>query len=141
VSSGSEPDVPASRPHPFVAAIPLVSVVSLNLWFTSVIPAHYPARFNFQSSGIASDTPLDTVPFRALWPIECALVIAIVFVLPWCLPVGGQVFRAALNHAIAGATLATFNVGSEYGFGAVIASLPGFKPQAKVLHPLSAIHW
>src|SRR3982751_2137646 len=88
VSSGSEPDVPASRPHPFVAAISLVSVVSLNLWFTSVIPAHYPARFNFQSSGIASETPLDTVPFRALWPIECALVIAIVFVLPWCLPVG-----------------------------------------------------
>jgi H+/gluconate symporter-like permease len=54
-------------------------------------------------------------------------VIALVFVLPWSIRNRGQSLRAALNYAVGGATLAAFNVGSEYGFGAVIAALLGFQ--------------
>ena len=35
-------------------------------------------------------------------------------------------FQAGLNTSIGGALLATMNTGAEFGFGGVIAALPGF---------------
>jgi H+/gluconate symporter-like permease len=49
-------------------------------------------------------------------------------------------FVEGAKHAVAGALLASANTASEYGFGAVIASLPGFRTIADALkeipHPL-----
>ncbi|MFL6448589.1 MAG: GntP family permease [Bryobacteraceae bacterium] len=119
------PDGRARHTSAWLAAVPLVLVGALNLLFTRVLPGHFGQTFDFQAVGISANK-LDTQPFRALWPIECALAIAILFVLPWCFSRGVQALRVAINTATAGAALAVLNVASEYGFGAVIATLPGF---------------
>lgn len=126
-SKEPEPGFSARGPHASIAIVPLVLVASLNFWFTAAIQTHYSGPFSFVATGINGVASLDPSPFRALWPIECALTVAIAFVLPWCAVSGAQLLRTALNTGIAGATLAALNVGSEYGFGAVIASLPGFQ--------------
>lgn len=120
-----EPDGRVRLASAWLAAVPLVLVGTLNLFFTYVLPGHYGPIFDFQAVGITA-AKLDTLPFRALWPIECALAIAILFVLPWSFSRGAQALRIAVNTATAGAALAVLNVASEYGFGAVIATLPGF---------------
>ena len=55
-----------------------------------------------------------------------ALIIGIVttLLLYWKQVVTG--FQAGLNTSIGGALLATMNTGAEFGFGGVIAALPGF---------------
>ncbi len=61
-----------------------------------------------------------------VWSVELALLIGIVttIILNWKRLVTG--FQAGLNASIGGALLATMNTGAEYGFGGVIAALPGF---------------
>lgn len=110
----------------------------LNLWFTWLVRARFGGRFDFGASGIAAPASLDTSPLTALWALECALAIAIAFVLVWCLRGSRSMLPAALQQAIGGAMLAAMNVGSEYGFGAVIASLPGF--QSLKQHVAIAVH-
>ncbi len=62
-----------------------------------------------------------------LWAVECALVVAILLVFVWCLFANRAALLDGTKQAVGGAMLATFNTGSEYGFGAVIAALPGFR--------------
>ncbi len=61
-----------------------------------------------------------------IWSVELALIIGIVttLLLYWKRVVTG--FQAGLNTSIGGALLATMNTGAEFGFGGVIAALPGF---------------
>ncbi|PGZ01999.1 transporter, partial [Bacillus thuringiensis] len=57
---------------------------------------------------------------------ELALIIGILttLLLYWKRVVTG--FQAGLNTSIGGALLATMNTRAEFGFGGVIAALPGF---------------
>jgi H+/gluconate symporter-like permease len=109
--------------HPIIAVIPLAVVGVANLWFTRWLPSRYGARFDFNIPGV---DPLDTSKVTAIWAVECALLLAIGFVLIWCISGRDRTLLASLNNAIGGAMLAALNTGSEYGFGAVIAALPGF---------------
>lgn len=125
----NEPEIhPNRRPvHPLIAVAPLVIVAAVNFWLTWWIPAHYHGAFNFAASGILGVETLDSSKFVALWAVECALVIAIVFVLLWCLFANRSALLDGTKQAVGGAMLATFNTASEYGFGAVMAALPGFR--------------
>jgi H+/gluconate symporter-like permease len=69
----------------------------------------------------------------AVWAVEGALLVGIlsVVVLAWK-PVTTR-FAEGSRAAIAGALLAAMNTASEYGFGAVIATLPGFLVVAEAL--------
>jgi H+/gluconate symporter-like permease len=62
----------------------------------------------------------------AIWAVEAALLSGIVLVLIF----GFRNIRGRLAEgsrtAVSGAILAAMNTASEYGFGAVIAALPGF---------------
>ena len=62
----------------------------------------------------------------AIWAVEGALLLGIltVFVFAWR-PVLAK-FADGSKAAVAGALLASLNTASEYGFGGVIALLPGF---------------
>jgi H+/gluconate symporter-like permease len=113
--------------HPLIAVVPLFIVAGVNLWLTSWIPAHYNRPFNFAGSGILGVESLDPSKFVGLWAVECALVVAIVFITIWCLFSNRGALIDGTKQAVGGAMLATFNTGSEYGFGAVIAALPGFR--------------
>lgn len=69
----------------------------------------------------------------AIWAVQAALLSGIVLVLV-C---GYRNIRGRLAEgsrtAVGGAILAAMNTASEYGFGAVIAALPGFLVLSKAL--------
>ena len=69
----------------------------------------------------------------AVWAVEGALLLGIIAVLILAFKRVKTNFNARINFSIGGALLATLNTASEYGFGAVIAALPGFKALNTVL--------
>jgi H+/gluconate symporter-like permease len=122
----NEPSPPESDalPHPLLAAIPLLLVGVLNKVFTAVIPAVYGTRFEFAGYGVA---PIDVAAVAALWAVSGALLASIILIAVTAWPRVRSSFQAATVSAVAGAMLACLNTASEYGFGAVIALLPGFR--------------
>jgi len=62
----------------------------------------------------------------AIWAVEGALLAGILLVVALAFRSVSQKFADGTKAAVAGALLASMNTASEYGFGAVIAALPGF---------------
>lgn len=121
-----EPFGDAVLPHPALAVVPLVVVFALNRLFTGWIPLHYGAAFDFAAIGIPKVDALDVTKLTAVWAVEGALLVGVasVLLLAWRPVTAG--LAVGLNAAVAGAMLASLNTASEYGFGGVVASLPGF---------------
>jgi H+/gluconate symporter-like permease len=111
---------------PAVAIIPLIMVGVMNLVFTYALPALYGATYSVPLVGLAAPLTGPVAPIVAIWAVELALLsgIATVFVFAWR-PVTRR-FAEGSKGAIGGALLASLNTASEYGFGSVIAALPGF---------------
>ncbi|MFZ4538570.1 GntP family permease [Propionivibrio sp.] len=124
--------------HPLIAILPLVMVGVMNKVFTVAIPALYGESVSFIPAVIGKVTPVvqQTKAVAAIWAVEGALLIGIATVLIF----GGKVvltkFAEGSKAAIGGALLATMNTASEYGFGAVIAALPGFLVVADALRAI-----
>ncbi len=114
--------------HPLIAILPLIMVGVMNKVFTEAIPYFYGDSTSFIPAVIGDAAPVvvHTKSIAAVWAVEGALLtgIATVFLFAGRTVIGK--FAAGSKAAIAGALLATMNTASEYGFGAVIASLPGF---------------
>jgi H+/gluconate symporter-like permease len=76
----------------------------------------------------------------AIWAVEAALLLGILTVLAFAWKPVVSRFADGTRAAVAGALLASMNTASEYGFGGVIAALPGFIVIADALkaipHPL-----
>jgi H+/gluconate symporter-like permease len=111
-------------PHPLLAVSPLILVGVLNKLFTIGIPAVYGKTFDLGQPGIP---PLEVDKLAAIWAVEGALVVGILLVALCSFRKIRQSFGAWTSSAVGGAMLAALNTGSEYGFGAVIAALPGFR--------------
>lgn len=69
----------------------------------------------------------------ALWAVEGALLLGILATLVIGWSAIRKRFAEAGQSAVAGSLLASLNTASEYGFGAVIAALPGFRQIASAL--------
>lgn len=115
--------------NPLIAILPLVLVGGMNKLFTIAIPGAYGKFHSFIPTAIGKEAdPVvqDVSKIAAIWAVEGALLVGIltVFVFAWK-PVMAK-FAEGSKSAIAGALLASMNTASEYGFGAVIAALPGF---------------
>jgi H+/gluconate symporter-like permease len=121
--------------HPLVALLPLVLVGVSNKLFTTWIPSVYGASHSFDPAVIGDAAPVvqETSKLAAIWAVEGALLVGIVAVLTlaWRPVVAG--FADGTKSAIGGSLLASMNTASEYGFGAVIAALPGFLVVANAL--------
>ncbi|HUR38994.1 MAG TPA: GntP family permease [Planctomycetota bacterium] len=120
-----EPASPERLPHPCLALLPLVVVAAANKAFVHLIPRAYGTTFDVR---LALEHPITThVPgIQAIWAVEAALLLGILTVIVGAF---GRVRAKAAEGtkaAIGGALLASMNTASEYGFGAVIAALPGF---------------
>ncbi|MBV8618229.1 MAG: GntP family permease, partial [Curvibacter sp.] len=115
-------------PHPVIALLPLVMVGVMNKVLTLAIPALYGSSVSFVPAVIGKATPVvqQVSSVAAVWAVEGALLIGIatVFVFAW--KAVSTRFAEGSKTAIGGALLATMNTASEYGFGAIIAALPGF---------------
>ncbi|MBK7722409.1 MAG: GntP family permease [Austwickia sp.] len=114
--------------NPALAVLPLVLVAVVNKVLTTWIPTWYGAKVSFSPAvvGKAEPVTVNVSSTVAIWAVEGALLVGIftVLVLAWK-PVVTH-FTQGSKDAVAGAMLAATNTASEYGFGAVIAALPGF---------------
>ena len=117
----------AARPiNPAIAVLPLIVVTGANKFLTDALPRWYGADVVFALPGLAKPALVHLAEVKASWALLIALTLGILSVaaLAWrrVIPVFGQ----AMRDAVGGALLAIMNTASEYGFGAVIAALPGF---------------
>ncbi|HEX3124059.1 MAG TPA: GntP family permease [Rhodanobacteraceae bacterium] len=128
-----EPYEAQTLPNPWVALSPLVVVGLMNAIFTNLIPKFYGKTHEFALSEGAKPIVTEVGKVTAIWAVEAALLLGIltVFVFAWK-PVTAK-FADASKSAIAGSLLASMNTASEYGFGGVIAALPGFLVVADAL--------
>lgn len=121
--------------HAGIAVLPLLLVFVSNKLFTLGMPHWYGAEHSLVPSIMGSAAPVvqDVAKITAIWAVLGALLVGIlsVLALAWR-PVVTQ-FAEGTKAAIGGAVLAAMNTASEYGFGAVIAALPGFMVVANAL--------
>jgi len=108
-----------------LAFVPLILVGVTNKLFITYIPKWYPNGFDFSAIGLKAYT-VDVTAMAAIWAIIMALVVGIISSLLYDWKRVTKNFKEGLNTAIGGSLLATMNTGAEYGFGGIIAALPGF---------------
>lgn len=112
--------------HPLIAILPLIVVSLSNLLFTRTIPRVYEAVVETQLVGLSQPLVTQLSSVTAIWAVLGALLSGIVTVLVFAFKPIIVKFAEGTKAAVAGALLASVNTASEYGFGAVIAALPGF---------------
>ncbi len=124
----NEPEATASHVsvHPAIAIAPLLVVGVANKVLTTIIALRFAPMTEVVLTPGGKPVVADAAAFAAIWAVQGALILGIgtVLILAWR-TVWGQ-FAEGIKPAIAGALLAAMNTASEYGFGAVIAALPGF---------------
>ena len=121
--------------NPLLAILPLVLVGVSNKLFTTWIPQWYGDSVSFDPAviGSAPEVVQETAKIAAIWAVEGALLVGIISVLVFAWRPVFQGFAEGSRTAVGGALLAGMNTASEYGFGAVIAALPGFLIVANAL--------
>jgi len=114
--------------NPVIAILPLVVVGVANLILTKVIPAAYGPTATVALTAAAQAHPVtqSIASVVSIWAVEGALILGILTVVLFAWRAVTLRFAEGTKAAIAGALLASMNTASEYGFGAVIAALPGF---------------
>ena len=129
-----EPFEDEKLPNPWIALSPLVMVGVANLVLTQLVRRAYGATHEIALGAKPIVTQIASV--AAIWAVEGALLLGIlmVFLFAWR-PVTKR-FADGSKAAVAGALLASMNTASEYGFGGVIALLPGFTLIADALRAI-----
>jgi H+/gluconate symporter-like permease len=113
--------------NPFIAVLPLFAVGVANWVMTKkVIPMMYGASSSIVLNATGKPIVQDVTKLNGIWSVETALLLGILLVVIFGFGRVGKQFAEGSKSAIAGALLASLNTASEYGFGAVIAALPGF---------------
>ena len=99
--------------------------VTNKIFVTSDIPKWYPNGFDFEALGLSA-YKVDVATSAPIWAIIMALIVGIISSIAYDFKRVFSGFKDGVNTAIGGSLLATMNTGAEYGFGGVIAALPGF---------------
>jgi H+/gluconate symporter-like permease len=113
-------------PSPWVAIIPLVVVFVLNRVFTTLLPRFYGATNTFTLAGMKAPVVTQVAGVVGIWAVEAALVLGILVTFALAYKAVSSTFMEGSKAAIGGALLAGLNTATEYGYGSVIACLPGF---------------
>jgi H+/gluconate symporter-like permease len=113
-------------PSPWLAILPLVVVFAMNKIFTTLIPTAFGPTNTVKLAGLADPLVTETGKVVAIWAVEAALILGILTVVALAFGSMRTRFVAGTQAAVAGSLLASMNTASEYGFGAVMAALPGF---------------
>ena len=109
-----------------LAFVPLLLVGISNKFFVTSFPKWYPNGFDFKSIGLEAFGVVQIPAVVGIWSVECALVIGIFSAMIYGFKRIRKNLQTGINASIGGALLAAMNTGAEYGFGGVIAALPGF---------------
>lgn len=121
--------------HPLIAIAPLIVVGVANKLFSQWLPHAYGQQHSFDPAVIGDAAPVvqEVSKIAAIWAVEGALLLGVATVLAFAWKPVTTSFAEGSKAAIGGALLAAMNTASEYGFGAVIAALPGFLVVANAL--------
>ncbi|GAB3385643.1 GntP family permease [Azotobacter armeniacus] len=123
-------------PNPWLALSPLLLVGVSNLVLTRLIPSWYGINHSLQLTGMPAPLVTDVPKLTAIWAVEGALLLGILLVLASSFRTVHARLAEGTRTAVGGALLAAMNTASEYGFGGVIASLPGFMVVADALEAI-----
>ncbi|WP_256081878.1 GntP family permease [Massilia sp. YIM B04103] len=116
-------------PHPLLSIAPLLLVGVANFVLTNLIRDAYGASHELTNAtlpGLHAPVTTTVKTVVGIWAVEGALLLGILLV---CVTAFGRIraaFAEGTKAAVGGALLASMNTASEYGFGGVIAALPGF---------------
>jgi H+/gluconate symporter-like permease len=121
-----EPFGDARLPNPWIALAPMIVVWIVNWVCTFHMAALFGQTFVLALPGMKAPVNIDVQGMTGLWAVELALIAGIVMVFL----LGGKAvftkFSEGSKHAVSGALLAICNTASEFGYGSIIAVLPGF---------------
>ncbi|KON81225.1 GntP family permease [Azoarcus sp. PA01] len=123
-------------PNPLIAILPLLAVGVLNRVFGVWIPQLYGSIHQLTPASGASPIVTDISKVAAISAVEAALLVGILTVLVFAFRTVSAKFAEGTKAAVSGTLLASVNTASEYGFGAVIAILPGFLIVADALQAI-----
>ncbi len=126
-------------PNPWIALSPLIIVGVTNMLFTMLIPKLYGTTHTAQLPGMAKPLTTQVSSVAAIWAVQCALILGILTVLAFAWKPIKDKFADGSKTAIAGALLSVTNTASEYGFGGIIAALPGFLTIAEGLKAIPGV--
>ncbi|MBV7538305.1 GntP family permease [Duganella sp. sic0402] len=121
--------VRAGLPHPLLSLAPLVMVGVANFALTKLIPGWYGDSYALTADalpGLHAPVSLTIKPVIGIWAVEGALLLGILLTIVTAFTRIKNAFADGTKAAVGGALLAAMNTASEYGFGGVIAALPGF---------------
>ena len=116
-------------PNPLLAISALLVVGLVNYYLTVNIANWYSAIYSISPElfpGLKAETIGKTSSAAAIWAVQGALLCGILFVVAVAYKQVSARFVAGAKQAVSGASMAALNTASEYGFGSVIAILPGF---------------
>ena len=122
---GESSQVNQTKLKKVLAFLPLILVAVTNKYFSISIQEWYPNGFDFSAIGLINYS-VDVSKVSAIWAVGLALLVGIISSLFYDLKRVSLRFKEGINTSISGSLLAVMNTASEYGFGAVIAALPGF---------------
>ena len=120
---------PRGLPHPLLSVAPLLLVGVVNFALTKMIPGWYGDAYALTADALPGLHAPVNIPIKTLigiWAVEGALLLGIIFVVVTAFGRVRDAFAEGTKAAVGGALLAAMNTASEYGFGGVIAALPGF---------------
>lgn len=136
------PATESQQLSPAVAVLPLLCVGLTNFLLNRNLPQWYGPSYQFSQAGLTDlhglEAQIQTSKISSIWSIEIALCLGILTALLIGWSASRDRVRKGLDAAVAGAMLATLNTASEYGFGGVIASLPGFAAVKAVVSQVSS---
>lgn len=116
----------APLPSPYLSILPLLTVALVNFLASRYIAGLQNREIALADFGIQSEAIVSLDKMGGLFAIEVALVLGLLVSALLGYSRLKSKLQKGMNTAVAGAMLAALNTGSEYGFGAVIAALPGF---------------
>ncbi|MDR0826324.1 MAG: GntP family permease [Desulfovibrio sp.] len=110
-----------------IAIIPLVLVGVVNYLMTKYgVPALFGEQYSLSFPGLKAPIVVSVAAMRGLWAVEIAMVAAILCTILLAPKAVIKGFTDGMKQAMAAALLAIMNTASEYGYGSIIAALPGF---------------
>lgn len=124
----NEPEIApdAKAVSPWLALLPLLVVGVLNKVLTIALPLIYGTTTETTLAGLDHPITTQVSSVAAIWALQLALLAGILTVVVSAWGPVSRRFADGTKAAVAGSLLASINTASEYGFGAVIAALPGF---------------
>ena len=113
-------------PSVWISLIPLIVVGVFNYYFTTNLIGIFGAEYTLALPGMKAPIVVNVAANKSLWAVQMALFMGIMSVFILSFKQVGPRFAEGSKAAVSGCLLAIMNTASEYGYGSIIAVLPGF---------------